>query len=128
MPASSANLGIAGLELPNFSIRPVPDESELVFQVSGNGDMAAIEPLTRYLKGVHAEALRLGAAVVRLDVRELYFLNSSCLKSLLSWVSQLASDATPAYRVAFVTSPQLHWQRRSLEALRRLAPQVVTLS
>jgi hypothetical protein len=127
MPASSLNLGIAGLELPNFSIRPVPDESELVFQVSGNGDMAAIEPLTRYLKGVHAEALRLGAAVVRLDVRDLYFLNSSCLKSLLSWVSQLASDATPAYRVSFVTSPQLHWQRRSLEALRRLAPQVVSV-
>lgn len=128
MPASQLTPAIIALELANFSIRPLRDETALVLQIAGNGDMAAIEPLSRYLKEVHVETLRTGATAVRLDVRDLYFLNSSCLKSLLSWISQLAADATPAYRVCFVTSPQLHWQRRSLEALRRLAPHVVTLS
>jgi hypothetical protein len=79
------------------------------------------------LKEVHQEALRLAVPEVHLDLDELYFLNSSCLKSLLAWVHQLASHNRPAYRVCFLTSPRLHWQRRSLEALRRLAPEVVSV-
>lgn len=30
-----------------------------------------------------------------------------------------------AYAVRFLTNPKIHWQRRSLEALRYLAPKVV---
>ena len=29
------------------------------------------------------------------------------------------------YKVRFLSNPKLHWQRRSLEALRHLAPNVV---
>jgi hypothetical protein len=119
---------LTALERETFSIRPTLEDDELVAQIAGNGDMAAIEPLAGYLKVLHKEALRLGVKSVRVDVRELYFLNSSCLKSILSWVSELAQGDTPAYGVCFVTNAKLFWQRRSLEALRRLAPQVVTLS
>jgi hypothetical protein len=128
MTSANLALGLVALERETFSIRPTLEGNALVASIAGNGDMAAIEPLSGYLKALHKEALRLGIASVRVDVRELYFLNSSCLKSMLSWISELAQGDKPPYGVCFVTNVQLFWQRRSLDALRRLAPQVVTLS
>ena len=127
MTSAKLVLGITALERATFSIRPSLEDDALVTRISGNGDMAAIEPLAGYLKILHQEALALGIRSVRVDLQELYFLNSSCLKSLLTWVNDLSSQTPPAYGVCFVTNTKLFWQRRSLEALRRLAPDVVTI-
>ncbi len=127
MTSAKLVLGITALERPTFAIRPSLEGDALVARISGNGDMAAIEPLAGYLKILHKEALALGVRSVRVDLEELFFLNSSCLKSLLTWINELSADTPPAYGVCFVTNAKLYWQRRSLEALRRLAPQVVTL-
>jgi hypothetical protein len=127
MTSANKALGITALETPTFSVHPTLEEDVLVARVAGNGDMAAIEPLARYVKILHKEALALGLSRVHLDVRDLYFLNSSCLKSLLTWINGLSADTPPAYGVCFITNANLFWQRRSLEALRRLAPNVVTI-
>lgn len=126
MTSGKLALGITALERATFSIRPSLEGETLVVHISGNGDMAAIEPLAGYLKMLHKEGLALGIGSVRVDLQELYFLNSSCLKSLLTWINELSAGTPPPYGVCFVTNPKLFWQRRSLEALRRLAPEVVT--
>jgi hypothetical protein len=36
-------------------------------------------------------------------------------------------NAAAPYKIVFLTDPNLHWQRRSLEALRRLAVSIVTI-
>jgi hypothetical protein len=63
---------------------------------------------------------------VRCDFRRLGFMNSSCFKSFVVWIDTV-KNAPIAYKISFLTDPNLHWQRRSLEALRRLAVNVVSI-
>jgi len=101
-----------------------PGRISIVF--SGSGDMKAIDLLARYLKQVHERAMTEGIAEVRCDFRQLAFMNSSCFKSFVVWIDTVKS-AGGAYKIGFVTNPTLHWQRRSLEALRRLAVDTVSI-
>ena len=94
------------------------DDTRLSVAFSGSGDMKAIALLADYLTRVHEEALRHAVSEVRCDFRKLVFMNSSCFKSFVVWIDTLKS-APDAYKIAFLTDPNLHWQRRSLEALRR---------
>jgi hypothetical protein len=80
--------------------------------------------LADYLKRAHAEAERLVVAEVKCDFRQLLFMNSSCFKAFVVWIDTVKSSPR-AYRIRFLTDPEMHWQRRSLEALRRLATNVV---
>jgi hypothetical protein len=102
------------------------EDSLLSIAFSGSGDMNAIELLAQYLKRVHQEASTLGVSEVRCDFRKLAFMNSSCFKSFVVWIDTVKNAAAP-YKIGFLTDPNLHWQRRSLEALRRLAMNIVTI-
>jgi len=88
--------------------------------------MNAIALLSDYLKQVHVEALRLAVAEVSCDLQQLAFMNSSCFKSFVVWIDTVKNSPV-RYQIAFKTNPNLHWQRRSLEALRRLAANIVTI-
>jgi hypothetical protein len=119
-------LGLAHAEVPGFSCSPVLDADVLQIAFVGTGDVAAIELLSAYLKQTHEEATRLGLREVRCDFRKLSFMNSSCFKAFVVWIDTVKNAALP-YRIRFLTAPDLHWQKRSLEALRRLASSVVTV-
>jgi hypothetical protein len=127
MTAIASGLGLVPLDQGGFSMTPSVRAEVLVVKVCGNGDMSAIEALGRYLKQLHSEALHLAAAEVELDLLELYFMNSSCLKALVSWIDSVENAGKALYRIRFRTNPKLLWQRRSLEALRRLAPELVRI-
>jgi hypothetical protein len=109
-----------------FACTPSYEDGQLSVAFDGTGDVAAIETLADYLKRLHTEALRLGVAEVRCDFRKLSFMNSSCFKSFVVWIDNVKGLPNP-YKIRFVTDPDVHWQRRSLEALRRLATGVVVL-
>ena len=102
------------------------DGTRMSIEYSGSGDMDAIELLAGYLKQVHEAALRLAIEEVRCDFRKLGFMNSSCFKSFVVWIDTV-KNAPAAYKISFLTDPNLHWQRRSLEALRRLAMSIVSI-
>jgi hypothetical protein len=122
-------LGIEAVVKPSFSLTPSFIEGKFSVKFSGNADMAAVTTLSSYLKAVHTEALQLAVREVTFDFRELYFMNSNCFKSFVSWIEAASSTREPgAYRIKFLANAQLHWQRRSLEALRCLADQVVTVA
>lgn len=107
-----------------FACRPELDGRRLRVSFEGTGDVAAIELLSQFLKRAHAEALRLGLTEVSCDFRKLTFMNSSCFKSFVVWIDTVKNLAQP-YQIRFITEPSMQWQRRSLEALRRLATSVV---
>jgi hypothetical protein len=109
-----------------FSCAPAVDGATLRLTFVGTGDVAAVALLADYLERVHVEALRLPLREVICDVRELSFMNSSCFKSFVVWIDRVKNLAQP-YQIRFVTEPRMQWQRRSLEALRRLATGVVSL-
>ena len=96
--------------------------------MNGNADSLVRDVLERFLRELHNEACRVGISEVKLDIRELYFLNSSCMKLLVTWFTSLRElDSAKQYRVVVHSSPKLHWQRRSFDALRYIADGLVTV-
>jgi hypothetical protein len=118
-------LDLTPLVREGFSLTPNLEENGIVVQFTGNGDMEAVDPLGAYLKLVHRSAVELGVSRVAFDFSSLYFMNSSCFKAFVSLIDTVSRTAPRAYAVCFLTNPRIHWQRRSLEALRYLAPKVV---
>lgn len=103
-------------------------DGEIVARLSGTADTGVREQLEEFFTQLHAEAVRLNATAVVVDVRELEFMNSSCLKVFVSWLAQLRELETPhQYKVRFRSNPQLLWQRRSLAALSCFAIDLVTI-
>jgi anti-anti-sigma factor len=120
--------GITEIELPSFStqVRWLPDT--MLIRLVGNADMAAHEPLKRYIEELHqsAKAARIKEAVF--DLEELYFMNSSCLSLFLRLLNSLAeSNGAHTYSLRFRSNPRLHWQRRSLAAVRSYAQGLVVV-
>jgi len=120
-------LGLAPIVHTGFALTPLLEEKVLTVKFTGNGDMAAVAPLASFLKQVHREATHLAVTEVRFDLLELYFMNSSCFKSFVTWIDAVTRAGTAGYRIKFIANPKQHWQRRSLDALRRLSDAVVTI-
>jgi hypothetical protein len=101
----------------------------LMVVLTGNADLNVKTMLDHFLVAVHEESQRRHIPEVEVDVRKLEFMNSSCLKCLVGWISRI-QDSPPAaqYRVAFRSSPTMFWQRRSLQALSYLATDLVSVS
>jgi hypothetical protein len=120
------SFSIPPVSQPGFALTPSYTGGSVVVRMSGNADMNAQSILATALRQVHAEALRLGVSEVVCDLDELYFMNSSCFKALVTWVTTLlAVDPGRRYRIRVRSNPKLAWQRRSVEALRCLAERVV---
>lgn len=119
-------LELLAIDSPGFQAVPTLREKSLGLEFIGTGDMNATLLLAEFLKQVHLEALRLNVSEVSCDLQKLVFMNSSCFKSFVVWIDTVKTSPV-RYQIAFKTNPNLPWQRRSLEALRRLAANLVTI-
>jgi hypothetical protein len=107
-----------------FGIEPSAAAGVLTLRLTGTGDTAAVAPLQTFLEAVAREVAPLELHRIVFDVRLLYLLNSSCLKAMLGFIFRIVSSDR-ACAVRFLVDPKLAWQRRSLAALVRMAPQLV---
>lgn len=121
-----STLGLGAICSEGFEATPALSKKMLTVVFSGTGDMNAMTLLSDYLKQVHLEATRLSVTSVSCDLQKLVFMNSSCFKAFVVWIDTV-KNAPVRYQIALKTNPNLHWQRRSLEALRRLAANIVTI-
>jgi len=96
--------------------------------VSGDADLSSRVALDKFLASLHEQTRERDLRKVVVDVRELAFLNSSCLKSLVSWIIKV-KDLPPEqrYQITFLSCEELNWQKRSLFAILSLAPDLVTI-
>lgn len=117
---------LGAIQVGNFALLPLIDTNPLTVKVSGNGDAEACAPFEGFLAQLHDVVLQGGQGAVRLDLSELYFMNSSCIRVLASWVHGVKA-AGNAYQVHIHMNPGQPWQRRSLQPIKRLAPLVVKL-
>lgn len=122
----SDTLELEPIRTTGFTCSPSLEAGRISLAFAGTGDVAAIELLASLLKRVHMEALRLAVTEVACDFRQLSFMNSSCFKSFVVWIDTVKNSPEP-YKIRFTTAPSMPWQRRSLEALRRLATSVVSV-
>jgi hypothetical protein len=96
--------------------------------LSGEADMDAIQPLGAFLGRLHEAALAAACRRVEIQMQELRFMNSSCLREFVVWISkvqQLGPDRR--YTITFVTNPERPSQGWSVAALKCLAEDIVRI-
>jgi hypothetical protein len=97
--------------------------------LSGTCDRESLPHLAPFLRGLHDEALRLSVRRVVVDCESLYFMNSSAIKCLVTWIGRLkAIPAEHRYSVQFRINKRLAWQQRTLAAVTRFAPDIASLA
>ena len=112
----------------DFTADASTSERRIQVSLTGTADLTVKTQLDRFLRAVHTEAQRCLAEEVTVDVRQLEFMNSSCLKCLVWWISTVQEQPGEGkYRIVFVSSPSVYWQRRSLNALACLANDIITI-
>jgi hypothetical protein len=119
--------------LPALGVEGLTAESEvtadgLAVHFRGSADLPTQEHLSEFLKKTHEEVLRRHGRRVAVDFVNLEFMNSSCFKTFLTWIHEVQNVAQEQrYHVTFLANESLHWQKRSLNALRCFAIDVITI-
>jgi hypothetical protein len=121
-------ISLEPLVLEAFSTRVAFEGEHLIVALVGNADLRVRKALDVMLKTLHAEAMRLSLHAVIIDVTQLEFMNSSCFKSFVSWLTDILDlPEGQRYKVRFRSNPATLWQRRSLHALRSFALMIVSV-
>ena len=106
-----------------------PKVSQGVLKVMLAGAVEMREPgdlLNPYWIKLDEETRRLGIRQVEIDLRDLSFMNSSGLLTLVRWITRAKSHTADAYRMVLTYDRNVTWQRASIPTLAKLAPEVVT--
>jgi len=112
----------------DFAAQASAANRRIQVSLTGTADLTVKAQLDHFLREVHSEAQRCSAEEVTVDFRQLEFMNSSCLKSFVWWISTAQGQPGDSkYRIVFVSSPTVCWQRRSLNALACLANEIISI-
>jgi hypothetical protein len=112
----------------DFTAHASASERSILVRLTGTADLTVKSHLDGFLREVHTEAQRRLAEVVTVDVRQLDFINSSCLKGFVWWISTVREQPGGGrYRIVFLSSPSKPWQRRSLSSLACIASDIITV-
>jgi len=126
--ARTTALELPQIASPTFTAASTLAGDVLRVRLTGNADLGAKSALQGMLDRVHAEAVRMRLAEVVVDFTGLEFMNSSCFRSFVGWLSDL-QDLPPEqqYQVRLLADATVLWQRRSLHALRCFAHDLVRI-
>lgn len=113
------------VEEEGLTLGPVPGAAGRV-RFAGTGEAEGAAVLDRYLGVLHQHALTRELREVVLELWELEFINSSCLKAMVAWIYKVDTEGRP-YKIRLLRDASLHWQRTSIATLQRLAPEVVVI-
>jgi anti-anti-sigma factor len=103
-------------------------DARLDVSLRGHADVNAKRALDGFVAEVDREASAGPVAEVVVDLRRLEFMNSSCLKTLVTWLNNVRQRAaTEQYPIRFLRDRAAYWQERSLGALKAFAPGIVEL-
>ena len=82
--------------------------------------------LNPYWSAIDEQARERSMKRVELDVRDLNFMNSSGILTLVRWITKLKN--APAYQLVLEYDRNVTWQRTSIPTLAKLAPAAVVTS
>jgi anti-anti-sigma regulatory factor len=102
------------------------EEGRLRVTLAGCADSRVMTQMKDLVSKVHEEMVRTKTGEVVVDFRELEFMNSSCFKAFVTWISRV-QELEPAaqYHIRLVSDRTKQWQHRSLAALRYFAVDLV---
>src|SRR4051812_16497446 len=107
-----------------LNVVPSIDAGVLRLRMSGAVEMRDPgEVLTPYWNGMDATAVERALRRVELDMRDLSFMNSSGILTLVRWITKAKSHAADkAYTLVLQYDRNVTWQRTSIPTLAKLAP------
>jgi hypothetical protein len=115
------------LSAEGISITPHAGEGGLRVKVSGAVEMR--DPgdlLNPYWTGLDEEVRARGIKRVEVDLRDVSFMNSSGILTLVRWITKAKAHAPEAaYQLVLQYDRNVTWQRTSIPTLAKLAPKVV---
>lgn len=111
----------------DFELSARWDGLRLQLALRGHAELDVNEALGPLLLEGHAEALRLGAREVVVDLGELVFLSTACFKHLVKWLGEVQRVKQQPYTIRFRSNPNSRWQHASLAALSCFAPNLVSI-
>jgi hypothetical protein len=121
----SAERGFVPLQVDTLSIVPRLDDDTLRVVMSGAVEMRDPgDVLNPYWTMIDEEARRRRLKQVELDVRDLNFMNSSGILTLVRWITRCKSQSD-SYHLILRYDHNVTWQRASIPTLAKLAPSVV---
>jgi len=119
---------IPPIEVSDFTATVSQVGDGLKMDLVGNADLNVTAMLDRLVDESHREACRIGAREVVVDLKQLEFMNSSCLKSFVWWIGNIQKlEPAKQYRIRFLAVSSRYWQRRSFGALAGLALDLVSI-
>lgn len=123
---SSTHGFVPPLRVDTLSILPLLDGDTLRVAMSGAVEMRDPgDVLNPYWTLVDEEAMRSRLKAVELDVRDLNFMNSSGILTLVRWITRCKSHGSIGYHIVLQYDRNVTWQRASIPTLAKLAPNVV---
>ena len=111
-----------------FSASSKPGDGTLLTKLAGNADIGVKSALADFLGQVHEAARSESVSQVVVDLKDVEFMNSACLKTIVTWIF-IARELPLAnrYEILLVSDPNILWQRRSVHALACVATELVRL-
>jgi hypothetical protein len=96
------------------------------------GNIDVIDPgkfITPYLLKIHEYVTGRCLKEIFVDVRKLYFLNSSGVKALVEWLIKINdAKSDDQYQLNFIININLLWQEKSLNTLKILNPALIKIT
>lgn len=118
-----------GPPLTAEGVTVVPRLEDGVLQISISGAIEMRDPgivLNPFWNGIDDEVIRQGIKHVVVDMRDLNFMNSSGILTLVRWVTRVKAHGTRPYQIELHFDRNVTWQRTSVPTLAKLAPEIVT--
>ena len=111
MPQAMNHLHIKPVQEKTFRAEALLDGDGVAVRLTGTADLTVKAVVDRFLCEVHAEVCRIGLATVSVDMSALEFINSSCLKAFVTWITTVQAMAGGRYHISFMFKPARDWQR-----------------
>ena len=119
---------IPNIDTPDLHATASQTEKSLSVSFLGNADSRSMAAIDALLTGLHKEAIATKLREVRIDLRGLEFMNSSCFKAFVTWIGKVQDLPQPEqYQMIFRSDDTKHWQRRSLGALSCFAVDLIRI-
>jgi hypothetical protein len=119
-----------GLHTDKFSIETQSYNDTFKFNIKGTIDISLPhQVLDPYFTEMHNVVLSFNYKLIYIDVKELYFVNSGALRSLLGWITNIGNlPREKRYKINFLLDIKTDWQKHSFYTIFNLYEEIVEFS
>lgn len=113
----------------NFVFQDQNTESEIFLKVIGKIATNSSDQFDIFFSNLHKEIIDNNIKTIKLDALNLEYINSTAIKTLISWISSVKKLPTDQrYNINFIYSGSSPWQETTFSMLNRAFSNVVFLN